>query len=653
MAKTDRIINQEQGERILVQLARIAGRHKLTPDPEASTERLITQEQGEKMIEELSAINSAAIIITTTTPELRGGTITITNALDSDVETATFDGDGRCVYYTQALTTYTFSATYAGETVTNTVKVEHMEEYSTTLNLWHNTIYVSPLSPGLYNQPFSIKSGNTTVATGKFGSSSGSVGVRVFNKQNAEVRVELSYNGHTYKSVKTATLSSYGASYSLDIRLYMVYGVDYTDPSGTSWGGFSRTDDAVDFVDPVPSYRTGTNTYSAGSSPFDSLMPWSGMERYTDSVAGEMVKIPKFYWKYSASGNNESYKILYTYEPFDVAGISASEWKVSPAHADRDDGYGERDVVYVGRYKAGNYNNTNPSYISKSGVEMCSMNMSDSFDSIVSKIKTLGSEYTAQDYAMYCTITLLWLVEFAGWGVYSKLGGGAGTSVGDPDYTGYDDANPTTSGRTDEMTYHTGTNAYWSGSGSKNNLGHIQYRYIEDYGKCSPEWINGAFWFGQKATVDQYNNWTYNPTKIYITNKISDMPLTKSNYSKGTYIRDIQPLVSESAAEIYGVRTSKYANGGKLGIFPDKLTDSKISYTNYLNIDTLYLIRCTRTTKDENDDWMMVFGANSYTTRNGNSFNFMFSLRYAAYPYSYNNVYYKPGLIRLMKLPNN
>ena len=75
----------------------------------------------------------------------------------------------------------------------------------------------------------------------------------------------------------------------------LIYGIDFTNMATTS--KCIRTDDAVDFADPNPAVAGGT-----GSSPFDNTMPWSGMVRSTDPNAGEVVAIPKFYFKWETDG---------------------------------------------------------------------------------------------------------------------------------------------------------------------------------------------------------------------------------------------------------------------------------------------------------------------------------------------------------------
>ena len=49
-----------------------------------------------------------------------------------------------------------------------------------------------------------------------------------------------------------------------------VYGISWDGSSTTKW---NRTDDATDFADPVAAVNNGD-----GSSPFDNILPWSGMQ---------------------------------------------------------------------------------------------------------------------------------------------------------------------------------------------------------------------------------------------------------------------------------------------------------------------------------------------------------------------------------------
>ena len=109
--------------------------------------------------------------------------------------------------------------------------------------------------------------------------------------------------------------------YAVELSYSHIYGVEWDGTSTTVW---SRTDGAASFVDPTP-YVSGASSYN---SPFDNLYPWNGMVRVTDSTAGELVAIPKFWYKWTRSGNTMKLQIADKY----VDGFS-----VSPAHMDRGD----------------------------------------------------------------------------------------------------------------------------------------------------------------------------------------------------------------------------------------------------------------------------------------------------------------------------
>ncbi len=192
-----------------------------------------------------------------------------------------------------------------------------------------------------------------------------------------------------------------------------------TAPSTTKW---SRTDEAAEFTDPVP-YVAGASSYG---SPFDNLQPWAGMVK-SERTGGTMVAIPKFWYLLEQSGSGMSIKIA----DRKVAGYS-----VSPAHMDRGDGHGERDVVYIGRYHC------NSSY--KSGTGSPRVNVTRS--SARANIHSIGSAIWQCDFAMRFTLWLLYIVEFADWNSQAKIGYGCGNN-----------SSPQSMGYTDSMPYHTGT----------------------------------------------------------------------------------------------------------------------------------------------------------------------------------------------------
>ena len=233
-----------------------------------------------------------------------------------------------------------------------------------------------------------------------------------------------------------------------------VYGAEWDGTASTVW---SRTDDAALFTDPSPAVNNGT-----GSSPFDDLMPWSGMETVEDSVGGTLVSIPKYWYKWTRSGNTMKLQI---------ADGPVDGFLVSPAHADRGDGQGERDVVYVGRYHCSS------AYKSQTGqMPLGSITRA----AARSSISALGAEYWQYDYAMYWTIMMLYLVEYANWNSQATIGYGCSPS-----------GSKFNMGATDNMVYHTGTSA-----ASRDTYGCCQYRHIEGLWDNVCDWCDGIRFSG-------------------------------------------------------------------------------------------------------------------------------------------------------------
>ena len=237
-----------------------------------------------------------------------------------------------------------------------------------------------------------------------------------------------------------------------------IYGAEWAGTSDPSW---TRTDAAVGCSDPNP-YYSGMST--TPSSPVDNIMPWSGMRRVTDANAGELVEIPKFYYKWTRDGIKM--KLQISMSAFDGS-------HVSPAHADRGDGIGERDYVYVGRYHCSSYNYKSiTGYTPKVNITRATARTA---------IHNLGSNIWQFDYAMWWTVNMLYLVEFANWNSQAMIGYGRGNG-----------SSTENSGASDTMPYHTGTiksNRTTYGVG-------IQYRYIEDWWANVLDWVDGIYYSG-------------------------------------------------------------------------------------------------------------------------------------------------------------
>lgn len=278
-----------------------------------------------------------------------------------------------------------------------------------------------------------------------------------------------------------------------------IYGVTWDGSESTSW---TRTDDAVGFSDPSPAVANGT-----GSSPFDKIMPWAGMEKVEDANAGTLVAIPKFYFKLEYADPSASVKGL----KLQISRQQFTGSQVSPAHMDRGDGAGERDVVYVGRFACSD------SYTSESGVIPKS---SSSRGTYRTGIHNLGSDIWQWDYAMLLTIQFLYLVEFANWNAQVIIGRSCGG--GSKENTG----------ATNAMRYHTGTakaTAATRGAG-------VQYRNIEDIWGNVRQYIDGV---------------RFSYSDIYVYKKPSEF----SDTSGGSYMGS-RPTSGASRISAYRIVTS-------------------------------------------------------------------------------------------------
>ena len=262
-----------------------------------------------------------------------------------------------------------------------------------------------------------------------------------------------------------------------------IYGAEWN--GGSSSSSWTRTDAAANFSRPNPYYA---NISGQPSSPFDDIMPWSGIRRVTDASAGELVEIPKFYYKWTRSGT--SGKVM----KLQISMTKHDGFLCSPAHADRGDGVGERDYVYIGRYACSG--NSSSSYKSVTGVYP---KINTSISTFRSGIHNLGNTIWQSDFAMFWTIRMLYLVEFADWNSQSRIGYGCGSKK---EYTG----------ATDALTYHTG-----SATATRITYGHTQYRWIEDLWSNVENFVDGIY---------------FNSNDIYCIKNPSDF----NNTSGGTLV---------------------------------------------------------------------------------------------------------------------
>lgn len=299
-----------------------------------------------------------------------------------------------------------------------------------------------------------------------------------------------------------------------------IYGAEWDGSSNPAW---TRTDAAAGFPDPNPAVNNGN-----GSSPFDDIMPWAGMEIYEDSTAGTLVSIPKYYYKLTRTG--AAMKLQISPDP-------QNGFLVSPAHADRGDGKGERDYVYVGRYHC------NTSYKSQAGSQPLG-NITRA--TARTAIHNLGSTYWQYDFAMYWTIMMLYLVEYANWNSQATIGYGCSPS-----------SQKFNMGATDAMIYHTGTSA-----ASRTTYGSVQYRHIEGL------WDN---------VYDLCDGIRFSGSTVYcIAN-----PASFSDTSGGTNVG----TRATSSGWISGW-TNPTADGFEYALYPNAVSGSKTTYVcDYCSYD--------------------------------------------------------------------
>lgn len=285
----------------------------------------------------------------------------------------------------------------------------------------------------------------------------GSDGQAVLTLRRAGTYMVTATKGSETRNDTVAVTQDEG-SYSVSLPFRHIYGISW---DGTSTTKCSRTDDAELFVDPVP-YVSGASSYG---SPFDNLMPWSGMEIVEDDACGTLVKIPKFWYKLTQNGNGIKIQI---------ADAEADGFSVSPAHMDRGDGAGERDVVYVGRYHG--INSGADSYKSWTGYTPAgSITRNDAR----ANTKKLGTGVWQWDWAMHLTIQLLYIVEFADWNSQKCIGYGCGNNSAKQ-----------ANGASDNMPYHTGT---MQTARTTYGVG-VQYRHIEGLWDNVYDWVDGCYY---------------------------------------------------------------------------------------------------------------------------------------------------------------
>lgn len=373
---------------------------------------------------------------------LKGGSETYTGTVDSS-RTATVSVLG-------INTSYTLSCVLDGVTYTAEVTTkDYYTALTVTLEKFQSTITVT------------VDSGSTVMATlGSTVLTKTSNGTAVFAVGKAGTwAIKAALGDQTAEG--TVSITASGQSKSLTLSYANVFGVCWdTSNSSTALTRLTPSTDPYGLVtksvttEPVPAVGTG-----AGSSPFDSFMPWSGMKECNLNNAGAvtawkgdsgfsrsnnftMVFIPEFYVAAKCNG---------TKQYFYVSDKPKTGMTKHP-------GSGK----YVGRY-------TIPG--SKSGVTS-TVNITRT--TARSNAKKNGDKWHLYDFATYCAIIFLYIVEFANWNCQTKIGQG---------FIEWDSSKQ--SGATDGMTYHTGRASGADGQTS------VQYHWIENLWGNLDQWVDG------------------------------------------------------------------------------------------------------------------------------------------------------------------
>lgn len=257
-------------------------------------------------------------------------------------------------------------------------------------------------------------------------------------------------------SSKTASvnITTDGQVETVEVFVAKIYGVsrDITKSSPV----WARTDDAVGFT------ATASVGTVAGSSSFDSCMPWSGIQRETITAplsVDVMVKIPRFWYRRYREGNVEYIKIAdrevdgFTLHPaFNHAGV-------------------EKDSVYVGAYMTVNNNESASGVIPLVNQTRATMR---------SGAKAKGTGWGIIDIAALSAIQMLILVEFANNNVQSVIGRG---------YCDNGNSSPVLStGTCDNVSGLTGRPAGTDGKVD------VVWRGIEGLWGNAWEWCDGVNW---------------------------------------------------------------------------------------------------------------------------------------------------------------
>lgn len=459
---------------------------------------------------------------------LKGGSETYTGTVDSS-KTATVSVLG-------INTTYTLSAALSGTTYTAEVTTkDYFTALSVNLEKFQSTITVT------------VDSGSTVTATlGSTVLTKTSTGTAVFTVNKAGTwAIKATLDDQTAEGTVSVTAS--GQSKALTLNYVTVFGVVWdTSNSSTALTRLTPETDPYGFVtmavttEPVPAVGTGS-----GSSPFDSYAPWSGMKECNLNASGTVTA-----WKGDSSfARSNDYTMVFVPEFYVAAKRNGTKqyFYVSDkpkTGMTKHPGSGK----YIGKYHIGSQ------IVSKSGVSPL-VDYSRSW--FRTGAKNSDSKFHLYDFATYCAIIFLYIVEFADWNCQKKIG------------PGITNGSMHLNGDTDNMKYHTGRTNDWAGDAQNP----VQYRWIENLWGNVYQWVDG---FNANGT-----------TAYYCTDPSKYADDTATGYTKiGTlpasgYIKDL--IVTDN-----GLLIPKTTGGSETTYIPDYMWSSSGWRVLYVGGDWSY-----------------------------------------------------------------
>lgn len=429
---------------------------------------------------------------------LKGGSETYTGTVDSS-KTATVSVLG-------INTSYTLSCVLDGVTYTTEVTTKaYYTALSVNLEKFQSTITVT------------VDSGSTVTATlGSTVLTKTSTGTAVFTVGKAGTwAIKATKGDQTAEG--TVSITASGQSKTLTLTYANVFGVVWdTSNSSTALTRLTPSTDPYGLVtrsvttEPVPAVGTGS-----GSSPLDAFLPWSGMRECNLLSTGEVS-----YWKGDTGfARTKPYTMVFIPEFYVAAkrnGVKQYFYVSDKPKAGMTKHQGSGR--YVGKYHADN------AFRSTSGVSPEANRTRANFRT---NVKSIGSKYHLYDFATYCAIIFLYIVEFADWNCQSKIGQG---------YTN-NNSYAITTGGTDSMTYHTGRAAGTDGKTA------VQYRWIENLWGNVYQFIDG---FNANGTTAYY---CVDPSKYAddtATGYTNIGTLTASGYIKDLIVTDNGLLIPKT-----------------------------------------------------------------------------------------------------------